>query len=261
MAEQLDDKQLNTLKRMVGFFQDGSLTLKEAQEFKKEILEILVQSKEAREVFEKAMSQAVQMAINQLDQKHSKLNQDLRGQTNSLFVGDRIKKMEDDHGSRMKLVDDRVASVRDGGPGPKGDKGDPGEPGSPDTPGQVRSKLESLKGEDRLDIKAIRGVEEAIREVDNKVNKVSKFKIGSANYGRIMSRFMSEAPTGTIDGSNKTFYLSGAPADGSLILTRNGQPQRPGSANEYTIAGKKITMADNNKPEVDDTLWAYYERL
>lgn len=48
--------------------------------------------------------------------------------------------------------------------------------GSPDTPAQIVDKLESLQDDDRLDVDAIRGVEELIDE------KVSKIKTGDTNY-------------------------------------------------------------------------------
>lgn len=42
--------------------------------------------------------------------------------------------------------------------GSDGEKGDPGENGSPDTPKEIKEKLESLKGDDRLDASAIKNL-------------------------------------------------------------------------------------------------------
>lgn len=56
------------------------------------------------------------------------------------------------------------APGRDGEPGPEGPPGAPGKDGSPDTPLQVRDKLESLEGEERLDAKAIKNLPQFIKE-------------------------------------------------------------------------------------------------
>jgi hypothetical protein len=44
--------------------------------------------------------------------------------------------------------------------GPKGEDGSDGRDGSPDSPSEIVTKLESLEGEDRLDLSAIRGLED-----------------------------------------------------------------------------------------------------
>lgn len=70
--------------------------------------------------------------------------------------GDSIK---GDKGDRGRDGRDGIG-IR-GEKGEKGDKGDPGETrdGSPDTPEQVRDKLKSLKGRERLPLSAIEGSE------------------------------------------------------------------------------------------------------
>ena len=63
----------------------------------------------------------------------------------------------------------------------------------------------------------------------------------------------SETPSGTIDGSNKTFVLSATPA-GQMMLFLNGMYQ---AANiDYAISNKTVTMTSAPKP--NDTLIAFY---
>lgn len=50
---------------------------------------------------------------------------------------------------------------------PKGDTGAPGKDGSPDTPTQVRDKLETLEGDERLRMEAIQGLEALIDDIKN----------------------------------------------------------------------------------------------
>lgn len=57
---------------------------------------------------------------------------------------------------------------KDGKPGAKGERGPigrPGKDGSPDKPQDIKKKLETLKGEDRLDAKAIKNLPEIVREL------------------------------------------------------------------------------------------------
>lgn len=49
-----------------------------------------------------------------------------------------------------------------------------------------------------------------------------------------------ETPAGSLPGT--VFTLSATPASGSLHLYVNGQVQRPGAGNDYTISGSTITM-------------------
>lgn len=62
--------------------------------------------------------------------------------------------------SKIKMPRDGV----DGAPGEPGQPGEPGKDGSPDTAEQVRDKLETLKGEDRLDASSIKNLPQFIRE-------------------------------------------------------------------------------------------------
>lgn len=58
--------------------------------------------------------------------------------------------------------------------------------GSPDTPVEVRNKLESLKGEDRLDVSAIQGLDKYSKGVENRaieiLDKRSQFLINKPVY-------------------------------------------------------------------------------
>lgn len=54
------------------------------------------------------------------------------------------------------------------GVGADGKDGKDGKDGSPDNPGQIRDKLETLKGKDRLNVDAIEGLEELVKKEDRK---------------------------------------------------------------------------------------------
>ena len=68
--------------------------------------------------------------------------------------------------------------------GPKGDAGRDGKDGSPDTPEDIRSKLESLTGDDRLDKQAIRGLEyiPTKKEFDKLLKQKNKGGLSVASF-------------------------------------------------------------------------------
>jgi len=47
-----------------------------------------------------------------------------------------------------------------------------------------------------------------------------------------------------MDGTNTVFVLSNTPISGTVMLFWNGQLQKPGVGNDYTIVGDTITMSD-----------------
>lgn len=62
-------------------------------------------------------------------------------------------------------------------------------------------------------------------------------------------------PTGTIDGSNKTFTLPDTPSTGTLHLYKNGMRLKP--TVDYSITGDTITMVE--APESGSELLADYK--
>lgn len=67
----------------------------------------------------------------------------------------------------------------------------------------------------------------------------------------------SETPTGTVDGANSTFTLSGTPNPAtSLLLYRNGILQKQGL--DYQLSGNTITFLSVAIPQSGDILQACY---
>lgn len=66
-----------------------------------------------------------------------------------------------------EMVNERLSEIRVGEQGLRGEKGAPGNDGSPDSPIDIRNKLETLKDNDRLDIKSIKGSEKILEDLKN----------------------------------------------------------------------------------------------
>lgn len=111
-------------------------------------------------------------------------------------------------------------------------------PGSPDTAGQVRDKLETLKGDERLDAKAISGLEDVIRQLLPKRDNGVRVIGGRAG----IQMYIDGAKVGLVQylnllaGSGITFdYLN---KNGVLTLTVNSTGGTP--AQWYL--GEQITL-------------------
>jgi hypothetical protein len=95
--------------------------------------------------------------------------------------GEQGPKGEDGEEGKQGPKGDRGPQGKDGkdGPkGPKGDKGEKGDNGSPDTAKDIRLKLQSLKGDDRLDASAIKNLPQLIRELP-------RFYLGGGGGGKV----------------------------------------------------------------------------
>src|SRR3990167_4199614 len=99
--------------------------------------------------------------ISDAQSMHASNFENLKGQVDQVFVGEKISEMK-------KLIDDRIALVKDGKNGRdglRGERGSSGKSGSPDTPKIIVNKLESLEGEERLDASAIKGLEDFLKDL------------------------------------------------------------------------------------------------
>lgn len=133
-------------------------------------------------------------------------------------------------GEMNRKIDARLASVRDGRdgkdgkdgkPGAKGDRGErgpkgdtgaalfgprgkdgkDGKDGSPDTPEQVRDKLETLEGEERLTIAAIKDLREELDELKKRGS--GQHHTFAIQRGQLSVYDLSDQ----LDGVTKTFTL------------------------------------------------------
>ena len=104
----------------------------------------------------------------------------------------------------LPLIPDPIPG-KDGPPGPPGapggpgKEGRPGKDGSPDTPDDIRKKLESLKGEKRLSVEAIKGLKEFVEK------NGTKTVIGYGGQGGMV--VMPYDLSASLDGVTKTFTL------------------------------------------------------
>ncbi len=96
-------------------------------------------------------------------------------------------------------------SGKDGATGPQGIAGRDGVDGSPDTADDIRNKLELLTGTDRLNVSAIAGLDELLKEFDKKVIGIGTRVQMGGTTGRDL--FNDIDISDQLDGVTSTFQI------------------------------------------------------
>lgn len=103
-----------------------------------------------------------------------------------------------------------------------------------DTPEQVRDKLETLKGDDRLDKSAIRGLDEELKSI-----KSIKGTTSGGMFGMKQMRMVSFSFTG--NDSDTVFYLPKEPGAKGYAIWAYYQGQHLQLGTHFTVANKTFT--------------------
>ena len=204
MPQELDLKTLGTLNRMMGFFQEGAMTKPEAEKFLKTIMEFVLKLDKRQEQEIQTLRQAVQQLMTKIESNFDIKLTEMRKEVDSLFVSDRVKKIEEDHGARMRGVDERVAKIKDGYTPKKGKDffdGKPGIDGHKLTPEEVVDKVN--QSEELIKPEQIEGLPELL----NKVEIATKQEARRVISGPSANSVLTENITSQCDGSNRTFQV------------------------------------------------------
>ena len=161
----------------------------------------------------------------------------IKGKDGESITGDKgeqgIQGLKGDNGLNGKDGQNGI----DGKNGINGKDGQNGKDGSSDTAKQIADKLNTLK--EVIDISVIKGLKniDIEQEKEGIMAHISGL-IGTRRNVAKLVREKPETPRGTIDGSNKTFYLNRIPFGGFLILVVNGAQQKKDE--DFTISGAEI---------------------
>ena len=104
------------------------------------------------------------------------------------------------------------------------------------TPGEIRDKLEKLKGDDRLDKSAIRGLEDIIKEINDRISSIPR---GSGGTGRTGGAYTYKL-NALLDGSTKSFTI---PKMREVTAVMGSSfPHTFASTDDYTVSGNVLTF-------------------
>jgi len=254
MAKELNLKQ-NLLVEML----QESLT---KSEFEALAIKLVKHIKKVDDRTLKSVEQIATQVKNMFDGHKENSNKDFDGHKNESIslIGSRLDRIIKEHNDRMKVVSDKIESVRDGKdadeemivnevlgkikfpemPNIKEELSKMGEP--------IADALESLEGEERLDVKAIKGLKELFKEWK------SENKLGGGTGGLRPSPSGVETPAGTLNGTNKAFTVTFTPQ----FITLNGQALYSGNGYTLTSASGVLTVTLDAAPASGELLRSHY---
>ncbi len=108
-----------------------------------------------------------------------------------------------------------------------------GKDGSPDEPKQIRDKLETLEDEDRLDITAIKGIEERIKKIPETTSRPI--------FGPGKTRVIPLDLSASLNGVTKTFFVGTHFGIIGVWGSSSPFPFRP--TVDYTEVGRDIVFS------------------
>lgn len=121
------------------------------------------------------------------------------------------------------------------------------------TPEQIRDKIEVLRDAERVDVSAIKGLEDLVKELVKTLAPQRSFgrALGASVVVKsLYNQSFPETPNGVITA----FTLSKAPrTTGAERIYQNNTRRFPGTSNDYTVSGKTVTF--NVAPQTGDQLF------
>lgn len=241
------DVKLEKLKEMLSLLSEG-LTREEFVSSFKEVLKVVKDIKDTSSKEWTDLKEAVKAISDKLNSDVSTGMSDLEHKVSQVFIGERLKKLADDLvksslekvESKMAEIDARMEKVQDGYTPVKGKDyfdGRDGEHGNMLKPVEVRDKLETLKGDERLEQSAIKGLEEEIKALRKEI--ATKASGGSR---RVFQPYVDDF-TASTNGVLKSFVLSREPLKTNTILVWGTDfPIILRPTTDFTVSGKTLTL-------------------
>lgn len=244
---ELSDKNLANLKKLLVVLNEDALSRSEFTTAFEQVVKLVVkiQEKQNRVISELQTTYAV--LLERVRHDHTSSLTDLR-RTISDEMESFVKKHTAD-------IEKKLASVRDGRDADENKIVEDVLAQLPpaiilDGPKELRDKLEALKGEERLDVAAIRGLEEKITELEK---KVAAGRGGRLPVGPNANAIQVADLTSQCDGSNKTFITPKFRVALMLVGTQFPNFYRP--TTDFTLGnGKIILTAAVTAPTTSQTL-------
>lgn len=239
------EEKLNKLKQILEMMDENISKEDFVKSFENVVQLVLKIEKELNENNKKTTDKLIEAFSGLKGNLESKTNSELSGAISDLKqIADKTFREQE---AAMNLIKDKVGKIKEGKDGKDGKDGvgipgKDGKDGSPDTPQEIRDKLETLKGKERLSKEAIDGLVEALEELKKIREERRLFGGGGFSKMAMDLRIVDPyIPTGTINGVNTDFTLIKTPnPSGSLKVYRGGALQS--LTEDYTLSGVTITF-------------------
>lgn len=254
----MDEQTLERFKKALET-SHGVLTKEEFVQTIENIIDLISKIQKKTNSAIDTMEELHKKVMQKLDEKHSTSYDTLKKEVNALFVEERVKKMEDDHGSRsktmeekmasmesmhkemMSMIEDKMSKVKDGYTPKKGKDYSDGKAPSKQ---EIESVLKPLVDEATKTLK---------KEFSEKLSRIPRgMGMKKITYVRRVNM------TAQVDGSTRAFTL---PKDTLNVLGVWGTsfPITFDTA-DWSVSGETLTLATPiGTPESGQTLFALVE--
>lgn len=167
-----ENNKLEKLKSVLELLQNDTVTPQKLAQFVTTLVKIVKDSKESMESTSQETKDYLNKAISYLDSEHSKLIEKVNTETSKIDT--KLTKKLEKSIFDMKVMCEDLMMYKpiDGKDGIDGIDGKDGKDGSPDTAKEIKDKLETLKGEERLDSSAIKGLDTLEKGITNRAIEI-----------------------------------------------------------------------------------------
>jgi hypothetical protein len=209
-------------------------------------------------------------AVDALERTYANLLDKIRNDhTSSLSdVGDQLKRIKTEHDNKMMAMDMKMAEVKDGKPGKDANEEkviqsvmariillvlEKIDNRLPSLGNSIRDGLEKLKNDERLDISAIKGLEDYEDIKKSSKEKTIVYSGGGGAKGRVHYYDLTSQCNGVL----KTFTI---PSNfGVLGVWGTQYPVNLRPMIDWTIGNKTLTLTSEvSAPQTGQTLWCMY---
>ena len=203
------DKNIQKLERLLSLMDEDSLTKEDFVKSFEKVIEFVLKIQKEQEEAIKRLEETHKMLLDKNQYDHQTTLSDLKGQVNDVFVGDQIKRIDSESkmshaemkkvmneiiDGKIKEVDMRISKIKDGYTPIKGKDYFDGKHGIEIKPTEIRDKLETLKDDDRLSIKAIKGLKEALELL----KKMKTIYVGGGTANKLVAIDLSSSLNGVL---------------------------------------------------------------
>src|SRR3990167_5792043 len=254
LAMEINEKNMSKLTRLLAVMDDDTLTRKEFIDAFQKVVDLVLQIKAENE-------RVVTMIKGLYDQMAAKLENDSVSGRSELkkqitdYCEKEMSGMMKAHEKKMyemdekKIVQDVLTQIKL----PKQKEI------ILDGPKELKSKLESLKGDDRINIDAINGLDEEFKRLKDILSGIPRARaMGRAKVPITRAQNL----TSQVDGVVSTFTLD---PDTTAVFGVFGTqfPVNFNAGTDWTFAGRTLTLvtAQVGVPQSGQTLWALTEVL
>lgn len=258
----IDEKNIKKLEKLFSLMDSESLTKEDFVKSFELVVNFIKSNQDIAATMIDSLATKIKESFDKMKMDYSKMMDDQKKamDTHMKMCDAKMARMQTEHNNNMRTMEEKMKQVQnERNIDEKKIVNDvltliPAT--ALDTPQELRNKLESLNGNERIDITAIKGLDTYNEKSNYSVNK-SVISFGGRR-GTVLRKY---SLTSQCNGSTKIFSL---PIDTREVLGVFGTqfPVQFDPSGDWTFEGRSLTLgASVAAPETGQTLWVLIETL